>query len=85
MHDALDDRIGTVLMFPIYDVIIGTGSNAQYHVIGWVGFYLMSYEARGSSGSITGYFTQVIWDGLQSTDSSGQPPDFGARSVQLIK
>ena len=84
MHDALDQRIGTTLLFPVYDTIIGNGANAQYHVIGWVGFRLLSYDARGSSGSITGYFTNVIWTGLQSTSSSGQPPNFGARSVQLI-
>ena len=84
MHDALDKRIGTTLLFPVYDSIVGTGANAQYHVIGWVGFHLLSYDARGSSGSITGYFTEVIWDGLQTTSSSGQPPNFGARSVQLI-
>jgi Flp pilus assembly protein TadG len=84
LHDALDQRIGTTLLFPVYDDLVGTGANAQYHVIGWVGFHLLSYEARGSSGSITGYFTNVIWTGLQSTSSSGQPPNFGARSVQLV-
>jgi secretion/DNA translocation related TadE-like protein len=84
MHSALDQRIGTTLLFPVYDDLIGNGSNAQYHVIGWVGFHLLSYEARGSSGSITGYFTEVIWSGLQATSGSGQPPNFGARSVQLI-
>jgi hypothetical protein len=85
LHDALDQRIGTTLLFPVYDNIVGTGANGSYHVIGWVGFHLLSYDARGSSGSITGYFTEVIWDGLQSTSGgSGQPPDFGARSVQLI-
>jgi Flp pilus assembly protein TadG len=84
VHAALDARIGTTLLFPVYDDLVGTGANAQYHVIGWVGFHLLSYEARGSSGSITGYFTEVIWTGLQATSSSGQPPNFGARSVQLI-
>jgi Flp pilus assembly protein TadG len=84
LHDALDARLGTTLLFPVYDEIVGTGSNAQYHVIGWVGFHLLSYDARGSSGSITGYFTEVIWSGLQSTSGSGQPPNLGARSVQLI-
>jgi Flp pilus assembly protein TadG len=84
MHSALDQRIGTTLLFPVYDNIIGTGSNAQYHVIGWVGFHLLSYEARGSSGSITGYFTEVIWTGLQATSGGSQPPNFGARSVQLV-
>jgi Flp pilus assembly protein TadG len=84
LNAALTARLGTTLLFPVYDQIVGTGSNAQYHVIGWVGFHLLSFDARGSSGSITGYFTEVIWSGLQSTSSSGQPPNFGARSVQLI-
>jgi Putative Flp pilus-assembly TadE/G-like len=84
LHGALDKRIGTTLLFPVYDDLVGTGANAQYHVIGWVGFHLLDYEARGSSGSITGYFTEVIWNGLQATTGSGQPPNFGARSVQLV-
>jgi secretion/DNA translocation related TadE-like protein len=84
LHAALDARIGTTLLFPVYDQITGTGSNAVYHIIGWVGFHLLSYDARGSSGSITGYFTEVIWTGLQASSGSGQPPNFGARSVQLI-
>jgi hypothetical protein len=49
-----------------------------------VGVHCRSDTARGRSGSITGYFTEVICTGLQSTDSSGRPPNFGARSVQLI-
>jgi hypothetical protein len=80
---ALQARIGSVLLFPVYDTLTGQGSNATYHVIGWVGFHLDSFTARGNSGSLTGYFTQVIWDGIQSETGSNQP-DFGARSVQLI-
>jgi hypothetical protein len=84
MQNALQQRIGSVLLFPIYDNLIGQGANAQYHVIGWVGFHLLGFDARGSSGSITGYFTTVIWSGLQASSGSSQPPDFGARSVQLV-
>jgi hypothetical protein len=84
IQDALQARLGTVLLFPVYDQLIGEGANAQYHVIGWVGFHLIDFDARGSSGSITGYFTEVIWSGIQATPGSNQPPNFGARSVQLI-
>ena len=34
VHDALAQRIGTVLMFPVYDTLTGTGANASYNVIG---------------------------------------------------
>jgi putative Flp pilus-assembly TadE/G-like protein len=81
--DALDKRLGTELLFPVYDIVKGTGSNAQYHVVGWVGFHLTAHEEHGSDGSITGWFTEVVWTGIQATSSSGQPY-LGARTVQLV-
>ena len=83
VQDALRQRIGTELLFPVYDVLDGSGANARYHVIGWVGFHLTDLSARGSEGSITGWFTQVIWEGIQ-VESGSETPDFGARAVQLI-
>jgi hypothetical protein len=80
---ALTQRIGSVLMFPVYDIIAGSGANAQYHVIGWVGFYLTGFTVHGSSGSISGYFTEYIAQGLQPT-GGGSPPWFGVVSVHLI-
>jgi Flp pilus assembly protein TadG len=82
--DALQARLNTNLLFPVYDVIVGTGANATYHVVGWVGFHLTGYEASGVNGSITGYFTEVIWDGIESTSSDGSNPDLGARTVKLV-
>lgn len=81
--NALDKRIGTELLFPVYDIVHGSGANAQYHVVGWVGFHLTAHEEHGSSGSITGWFTEVVWTGIQATTSSGQP-NLGARTVSLI-
>jgi hypothetical protein len=70
----------------VYDTLVGTGSNADYHVIGWVGFHLLSdVVGGGDSGSITGYFTKVIWDGIQSTTNNpSSGPDFGVRTISLI-
>lgn len=84
VDDALTSRINTNLLFPVYDVLVGSGANATYHVVGWVGFHLTGFTASGSSGSITGYFTQVIWDGIESTSSDGSNPDLGARTVTLV-
>ena len=39
VQDALQQRRDTKLLFPVYDKLVGTGSDAQYHVIGWVGFH----------------------------------------------
>ena len=82
IHDALQARLGSTLLFPVYDSIVGTGSNATYHVIGWVGFTITDFDARSSSGSITGYFTTVVWQGLPAPSNSGEP-DYGVRTIRL--
>lgn len=80
---ALSNHIGKELLFPVFDTLDGSGSNAQYDVIGWVAFHLDSFEAHGNTGSLTGYFTRVIWDGIQSK-SGKKLPDFGVYSVNLV-
>jgi len=84
VQNALEQRMHTTLLFPVYDILSGTGANATYHVVGWVGFYLTDHTANGSSGSISGYFTQVVWDGIESKASDGSNPDLGARVVKLV-
>ena len=83
MQAALADRVGSELLFPIYDTTSGGGANLTYHVIGWVGFVITSFDARGNSGTLDGHFTRVIWKGIQGAKGSNSP-DFGARSVQLV-
>jgi hypothetical protein len=79
---ALNDRIGDELLFPVYDTTQLQGSSFQYHVIGWVGFHLTGWDASGNDGNVYGWFTRVIWHGLQSTP--GHTTDFGDRAVQLV-
>lgn len=80
---ALDDRLGTEMLFPVYDQIKGQGANFEYHVIGWVGFRLESYEAKGNSGKLNGKFTRVIWEGIMNESATGD--DFGVRAIGLIE
>ena len=87
MQQALQDNIGKTLLFPVYDTTQGNGANLTYHVIGWVGFYLTGFDARGNNGTIDGYFTNIIWEGLQGQtgDNNGLTADqLGADSVQLV-
>lgn len=83
IEDALNLRLGTVLMFPVYDTLTGSGVNALYHVIAWVGFRVDSFTASGSSGSLTGEFESITWEGLPASTNNGQP-NLGARVVTLI-
>jgi len=89
---ALDARVATELLFPVYDTLSGQGTNAQYDVIGWVGFHLdcvgtvtdgQCVNGHGNSDALTGYFTKVIWQGIQGTTDQ-HLPDFGAYSVELV-
>lgn len=85
IQGALLARRGTDLLFPVYDTLAKQGSNAEYHVIAWVAFRLTDTQASGSTGSLSGYFTRIIWQGIVS--KSGPPagvPDLGVRSVALI-
>jgi Putative Flp pilus-assembly TadE/G-like len=90
--DALDSRVGTELLFPVYDTL-SDPPKSQYDVIGWVAFHLDCVglatsttdcvNQHGNNDSLTGYFTRVIWKGLQSK-SNKHLPDFGVYSVSLV-
>jgi len=74
--------IGKEVLFPVYRLLTGPGSNAKYDIIGWVGFYVQSYTATGSSGTVTGYFSRFTADGVQV--ESGGSTDLGAVKVELV-
>ena len=57
--------LNTEVLFPVYRVLKGPGSNALYDIIGWVGFVPTSFNPSGSSGTITGYFKEYIADGIR--------------------
>jgi Flp pilus assembly protein TadG len=86
IQNALIGRYNSDLLFPVYDTLVGSGSNAEYHVIAWVGFHLQNVDASGTSGSLTGYFTRIIWQGIVSKSGPNTPaiPDLGVRTVALI-
>jgi Flp pilus assembly protein TadG len=85
IDNALAARTGTDLLFPVYDTLSGTGSNASYHVIAWVGFHLMpgSY-LQGSSGLLNGYFTKVLWQGILPAGGPATNPNLGVTTVSLV-
>jgi Flp pilus assembly protein TadG len=96
LTSALDLRTGSDLLFPVFDTLGGTGSTAQYDIIGWVGFHLDCFglavsttncqNQNGNSQTLTGYFTKVIWKGLLSSSGSNNSnePDYGVDTVNLV-
>lgn len=82
VKDAMSERVGSEMLFPVYRTIREQGANLEYEVIGWVGFYVDDFDAKGNGGKVYGHFTRVIWEGLLSTTNGSN--DFGVRSVALI-
>jgi hypothetical protein len=87
IQDALEARRGTVLLFPVFKVLSGTGQNAVYEIIGWIGFHLTTFEVHGNNATLHGYFTEFIAQGILSTSGGGGGPSssFGVKSIQLIE
>ena len=85
IQDALTARIGTVLLFPVFRTLNGNGQNAEYEIIGWIGFHLESYEVHGHNAKLHGYFTEFIAQGILNQSGPSGQPNFGVRSVQLIE
>ena len=75
---------GKELLFPVYRQTREQGAGFEYEVVGWVGFVVTDFEIKGSQNStISGYFTQVIWEGISSESAAAD--DFGAAVISLIE
>lgn len=81
-REALSARLNSEILIPIYDTIKKGGSTAEYNVIGWIGFVPTGFSGGGDNGMLKGYFTRVIWQGIQTT--SANQPSFGVRGVSLV-
>jgi Flp pilus assembly protein TadG len=81
-QDSMTQVLGKEVLFPVYRLLTGPGSNAKYDIIGWVGFVITSFNTGGSSGTLTGYFTSYTATGVQAT--TGGNPYFGVHKVELV-
>jgi hypothetical protein len=91
IRGALDARVCDAadldcpaLLFPVFESLEGQGSNAEYYIIGWIGFRLVDYQVHGHGATLTGYFTEFIANGILSATGSGST-NFGVKSIQLIE
>ncbi|HYY74901.1 MAG TPA: pilus assembly protein TadG-related protein, partial [Gaiellaceae bacterium] len=61
VRNALDARLDTEMLFPVYRDTRGGGANFEYEVVGWAGYVITSYEIKGSKNNkLFGYFTSVV-------------------------
>jgi hypothetical protein len=58
VKNALDNRLDTEMLFPVYRGTRGGGANFEYEVVGWAGYVITSYEIQGSKkNKLNGRFT----------------------------
>ena len=86
IQGAFDVRMGDdpVLLFPVFETLTGTGSNADYYIIGWIGFHLTRYEIHGNNATLHGYFTTYIARGILASSGPGSN-NYGVKSIQLVE
>jgi Flp pilus assembly protein TadG len=84
IQSALQDRVGTVLLFPVFRTLDNQGQNAEYEIIGWIGFLLDDYVVHGNRATLTGHFTEFLASGLLSSTGGSSPAAFGVKSIRLI-
>jgi len=88
VEKALNLRTGTVLLFPVFKTLDQQGQNAEYEIIGWIGFYLESWKIHGHSAQLTGHFTEFIAHGILASGGGGPggpSSTWGVKSIQLIE
>jgi Putative Flp pilus-assembly TadE/G-like len=87
VQGALESRLtgDPVLLFPVFERLTGTGQNAEYYIIGWIGFHLTKYVMHGNNATLTGYFTTYIAQGILTSGGPSNSPNYGVKSIQLIE
>jgi hypothetical protein len=78
IEDALDALIGTHITVPIWNQAQDSGSNTEYHIVGFAKFELLGYHLP-SQNRITGRFVRWARAGVGMTTGTG----FGLYSVAL--
>ena len=48
LNDALFDRVGSIVLFPVYDAVLGNGAITVYSVIGFVEGKITGFDLTGS-------------------------------------
>lgn len=80
VRSALQERVGSELLLPVYRENHRQNGAVRYRVVGWTGFHVTGFDQ--TRRRLHGWFERVIWDGIQS--QSGSEKDFGVRTIALI-
>ena len=86
IKQALNDRIGTPLFFPVFDTVANAGPVFYFHIIGWALFVIDNVNSWSpSQKQLTGHFVTFTTSDLPA----GLPPDstndFGVHILTLVE
>src|SRR5207244_10928744 len=60
---ALQDSNRPVLVPVFAPPVLGSGSNAQYNIVGFASFIVTGHHVSGQVSTITGHFLELVWQG----------------------
>ena len=83
-------QIGDVVVLPVYSTVSGSGTNAVYSIVGFVGFQLTGYDvpAWGKAGGVNcagnEWCIQGAFESVVTGGDFGTGVDFGARAIKMV-
>ena len=86
IKQALNDRKGVPLFFPVFDTVANSGPVYYFHIIGWAAFVIDNVDFWSpSQKQLTGHFVTYTTSDLPA----GLPPDstndFGVHILSLVE
>src|SRR5262245_11790328 len=86
IKQALNNRLGVPLFFPVFDTVTNSGPVFYFHIIGWASFVIDSVDSwTPSNKQLTGHFVTFT----TSDSPAGLPPDstndFGVHILSLVE
>jgi len=73
---------GKPVLVPVFaPPVLGSGSNAQYNIVGFASFVVTGHHVSGQVSTITGHFIAMVWQGT----SGGGGCFCGASTISLTQ
>ncbi|MBI2169919.1 MAG: hypothetical protein HYU28_10565 [Actinobacteria bacterium] len=88
LSNSLDDALAAVRQqrfpIPVFDRVVGEGSNARFHIIGFVGIQLVNWKTTGAEQTryLEVRFTEMVASG-ECCDPGAT--DYGLRAVHICE
>lgn len=86
IKQALEDRIGVPLFFPVFDTTANSGPVWYFHIVGWASFVVDRVDSWSPSDKrLTGHFVTYTTSDLPAGVPPDSTNDFGVHILTLVE